>query len=104
MLRRFLGRKRLKCSHGGVHCKIPGTNFNFLGDPVRKVAGCILLALVCLSISVPSQAKTRLSPEVRAAQKNAKKQEKAQKKLMKAQQKDQKKALKDWKKHHPNGY
>jgi hypothetical protein len=78
---------------------------------VKKATGWLLLALLSLTLFIPSYATARSTPQSRAAAKNAKRQPKALKKQMKAQrkaikkgQKSQKKALKDWKKHNPTGF
>ena len=78
---------------------------------MKKATGWLLLALLSLTLFIPSYATARSTPQSRAAAKNAKRQPKALKKQMKAQrkaikkgQKSQKKALKDWKKHNPTGF
>ena len=78
---------------------------------MKKATGWLLLALLSLTLFIPSYATARSTPQSRAAAKNAKRQPKAIKKQMKAQrkaikkgQKSQKKALKDWKKHNPTGF
>ena len=78
---------------------------------MKKATGWLLLALLSLTLFIPSYATARSTHQSRAAAKNAKRQPKALKKQMKAQrkaikkgQKSQKKALKDWKKHNPTGF
>jgi len=79
---------------------------------VKQTAGCLLLALMML---VPSYAAARSTPQNRAGQKSAKRQQKAMqkatKKQMKAQrksikkgQKSAKKAFKDYRKHNPSTF
>ncbi len=57
---------------------------------MKRVAACVLLALLTLTPAAPVYARTPLSPEARAAQKRAK----AQRKEMQRQAKAQRKELK----------
>jgi Flp pilus assembly protein TadB len=77
----------------------------------EKIARYLLLALLSLILLVPSYATARSTPLSRAAEKNAKRQQKAMKKQMKAQrkaikkgQKSAKKAFKNYQKHNPTGF
>jgi hypothetical protein len=60
----------------------------------RRIATLFLIALLAVTGSAPMYARTKMSPEARAAQKQANKQQKAWMKYAKKQQKAYKKELK----------
>lgn len=61
---------------------------------MKKIYAILLLGALCLGCTSHSFAKTRMTPQARAAQKRAKKQQKAMKKFSKQQTKHHKAASK----------
>jgi uncharacterized ion transporter superfamily protein YfcC len=58
----------------------------------RRIAACILLTLVSIICCVPAYSRARTDPQVRAAQKQTKKEQKRMNKQLKAEQKSAKRA------------
>jgi ABC-type protease/lipase transport system fused ATPase/permease subunit len=71
---------------------------------VKKVASCILLVLLGLTLAIATPANADPSSASHTAQKNAKKLSKKNAKQVKRDRKMSQKATKDWKKRHQSGF
>ncbi|MGA2988922.1 MAG: hypothetical protein ABSD88_00505, partial [Candidatus Korobacteraceae bacterium] len=92
----------------GSRCRILAVWFR--GELVKKLAACILGALLAFIALAPVPAQAASAAD-RQRQKSNKRSQKAMKKMAKNQKKaqknglkSQKKATKAWKKQHPNAY